>query len=223
MTPNLLHLVEQVQRDHPGRFQVNTGANCFWIVCEVLKLSGDPDWGHVGKTAGEGQFTPSGWMPRHIKGVDGRLYTITGVSHDAIFHQPTLQQIDLLGGGNDGDQPLGAPSRAQWGVIPIAFNRPGNPWLAALPVDASIPPPGPPPSPPQPVYPPYPANETDLDAVGVALFADFAEAGQTPNPQAFRFVFRVAYDWLVKNEPSLAASTAKHRAEWRQMLGLPPR
>lgn len=72
-----------------------------------------------------------------------------------------------------------------------------------------------------PQYPPYPFPETAVDGAGEALFADFAEAGQGPNPAMFRFAFRVAYDWLTKNVASLDASVQKHRKEWRAILGLP--
>lgn len=71
-------------------------------------------------------------------------------------------------------------------------------------------------------YPPYPPNESDVDGAGVALFADFGQAGQPPNPQMFRFAFRVAYSWLTKEVADLPASVAKHRREWRALLGLPP-
>ena len=79
------------------------------------------------------------------------------------------------------------------------------------------------PQPPGPAYPPYPPNESDVDGAGIALFADFAQAGQAPNPQMFRFAFRVAYSWLTKEVPDLPASVNKHRREWRAILGLPPR
>jgi hypothetical protein len=72
-----------------------------------------------------------------------------------------------------------------------------------------------------PQYPPYPFPETAIDGAGEALFADFAEAGQNPNSQMFRFAFRVAYDWLTKNVADLNASVAKHREQWRMLLGLP--
>lgn len=78
------------------------------------------------------------------------------------------------------------------------------------------------PQPPPPQLPPYPPNESDVDGAGVALFADFALAGQAPNPQMFRFAFRVSHDWLSKKEPDLPASVKKHRKEWRALLGLPP-
>lgn len=78
------------------------------------------------------------------------------------------------------------------------------------------------PTPQPPLYPPYPPNESDVDGAGVALFADFGLALQAPNPAMFRFAFRVAYSWLTKEVPDLPASVAKHRAEWRALLGLPP-
>lgn len=72
-----------------------------------------------------------------------------------------------------------------------------------------------------PVYPPYPSDESILDRIGISLFVDFAEAGQQPNQQMFRFAFRVAYSWLTKEVATLEESFAKHRREWRVLLGLP--
>lgn len=85
-----------------------------------------------------------------------------------------------------------------------------------------LPTPDPEPVPVKPSYPPYPPNEADVDAAGVALFADFAEAGQNPNSAMFRFAFRVAYDWLTYSVESLTSSVTKHRAVWREILGLTP-
>lgn len=82
-------------------------------------------------------------------------------------------------------------------------------------------PPTPTPTPvPPPSTPPYPGDPV-FDAVGVALFADYAEAGQSPNPEMGRWFGRTIYDWLAKVVPTLDASIAKHRAEWRAALGLP--
>ena len=75
---------------------------------------------------------------------------------------------------------------------------------------------------PSPQYPPYPFPEDAVDGAGIALFADFGQAGQPPNPHMFRFAFRVAYSWLTKEVADLPASVAKHRREWRAILGLPP-
>ena len=67
---------------------------------------------------------------------------------------------------------------------------------------------------------PYPGDPV-FDSVGAVLFADYAEAGQAPNPQMGRWFGRTIYDWLAKNEPTLNASIVKHRKEWRSILGLP--
>ncbi len=72
-----------------------------------------------------------------------------------------------------------------------------------------------------PTYPPYPGDAV-FDAVGVVLFADYAQAEQAPNPQMGRWFGRVTYDWLAKVEPTLEASIVKHRREWRAILGLQP-
>ena len=80
-------------------------------------------------------------------------------------------------------------------------------------------PPGPTPIPP-PQTPPYPGDPV-FDAVGVALFADYAEAGQAPNAEMGRWFGRTIYDWIAKVVPTLDASIVKHRAEWRAALGLP--
>lgn len=71
----------------------------------------------------------------------------------------------------------------------------------------------------QPVKPPYPGDPV-FDAVGVALFADYARAGNAPDPQMGRWFGRVIYDWLSGNVASLEASVAKHRAEWKALLGI---
>ena len=127
--------------------------------------------------------------------------------------------VDLVNGA-------GAPNASiGWSV---KERRENNKWVApqALTSDEASyllagGPPIPIPIPQPPQYPPYPQPETLVDGAGVALFADFGEAGQPPNPQMFRFVFRVAYSWLTKEVPSLEASVAKHRKEWRALLGLP--
>lgn len=77
-----------------------------------------------------------------------------------------------------------------------------------------------PPVPSKPVYPPYPGDEP-FDAIGVTLFADYARAGQAPNPQMGRWFGRVCYDWLTGVCPTLQASIDKHRAEWCAILGIP--
>ena len=56
--------------------------------------------------------------------------------------------------------------------------------------------------------------------IGDALFADYAEAGQTPNSGMGVWFFRTTYDAIATG--NINASLAKHRREWREILGLPP-
>lgn len=104
-------------------------------------------------------------------------------------------------------------ARPAWQVDQPRYSK--SDWLDPNEHDLPAPPPTPP-------YPPYPFPEDTVDGAGVALFADFAQAGQPPNPGMFRFAFRVAYSWLTKESPDLPASVVKHRKEWRALLGLPP-
>lgn len=105
-------------------------------------------------------------------------------------------------------------------VNPLTLQR--LPEASFAPTVPGCKPPGPDPTPipPTPTYPPYPGDPV-FDAVGVALFADYSEAGQSPNPEMGRWFGRTIYDWLAKVVPTLDASIAKHRAEWRAVLGLP--
>jgi hypothetical protein len=132
-------------------------------------------------------------------------------------------QVDVLRGGNDGPEPLGTPAQPQVLHIPPQNFRANNPWVP--PLKAS----------PLPKHPPYPSPEDVVDRAGEMLFEDFAEANRLrpddpntkPNPKMFRFAFRVAYDWLTQNQPTLRDAIRKHRNNsvdgWRKLLGLPPK
>ena len=228
-TPDLSPILKQTASAFPHLLKTNTYESCLEFTQRVLMACGDPNWGHVGKTAGEGQSVPPGYVPRSVSIVrkDGQRENImiTGVSHDAIFHRPTNQIVDIIGNGaanSEPDMTIHGSAVTQWGVVPQHLNRLNNPWLATIAVvggttsDRSNPA-------PSSGVPSYPTDEKEIDAAGEALFADFAEAGQAPNPQMFRFAFRVAYDWLSLSKPSLDSSVTKHRSEWRKLLGLPPR
>jgi len=65
--------------------------------------------------------------------------------------------------------------------------------------------------------PPYPGDAA-FDAIGVTLWADYAEAGRVPDSQVGRWFGRTIYDYLAGM--TLDASIDKHRAEWRTALGL---
>lgn len=152
----------------------------------------NPRWGHLKKKPGQTQI--------HGHAEDVALYK---------FPNGTAQAVDFIAGAG------GPDPRPSWNPDSNGPIYTHADWLDPKAHDA-------PPVPPAPQYPPYPPNESDVDGAGVALFADFAQAGQPPNPQMFRFAFRVAYSWLTKEVPDLPASVAKHRKEWRALLGLPP-
>ena len=121
------------------------------------------------------------------------------------------------------------PSRQAWDCIPGAgsdgYRFDAEPLGVLPPQQVVYAPPRPsgstpaPQQPQPPVYPPYP-GDVIFDQIGVVLFADYAEAGQGPNPGMGRWFGRTVYDFLTGM--TMEASIIKHRKEWRQVLGLPP-
>jgi hypothetical protein len=152
------------------------------------------------------------WL--HLKKKPGQTQ-VHGHAEDAVIYlmsSPALSPaVDFIGGSGGNDPKPGwivqkSEYTAADGLEPTAH-------VASAPPAPVCPP---------PTFPGYPQPETAVDGAGQFLFADFAEAGQAPNPQMFRFAFRVAYDWMAKNVATLDASIEKHRKEWRGLLGLPP-
>lgn len=145
-----LEIVRQVAQAHPELLRINRGSTCYQhtaFVVEALQKAGHAA-SFIGKTAGEGQYTPPGFTPRTVAGLDGKPYIVTGVSHDAIYCDG--QQIDTLAKANDGETPIyeadGTPMTAVpvWNAIPREYWRPQNPPIA---MTAPAPPaPTPPPS-----------------------------------------------------------------------------
>jgi hypothetical protein len=207
-----LELARKVNAAHPQLLQTNINATCSQFVdflITELRAAGHAAF-RMCKTAGEGQYTPPGFQPRVVKGLDGHEYTITGISHDAIWCDGL--QFDTIGRGNDSPDPIGMTGEPAWNAIPQQFWRPQNPPLkdGATPI----------PQPQPPAMEPYPGDPA-FDSVGALLFADYAEANHPPDSQMGRWFGRTIYDWLAKNEPTLSASIVKHRREWRSALGLP--
>lgn len=107
-----LSLAQAVHQDHPElRYQ--------FMICllQTLRARGHSAY-LVCKTAGEdGQYTPPGFAPRALTGFDGKAYTCTGVSPDAIWC--------------DGVQftPISPQGVPQWTPIPKACWRHQNPPL----------------------------------------------------------------------------------------------
>jgi hypothetical protein len=101
--------------------------------------------------------------------------------------------------------------------------KPVNPALWTVPVDpeadGGVVEPPEPPEPEPPVVVPYPGDQVGVQ-IGTVLFADYAEAGQAPNPGMGVWFMRTCWD--VANSPYLSVeeSIMKHRAEWRAILGI---
>lgn len=115
----------QADQEMPSRLQTNRNVDCFNHTTRVLQmLTGQGlQAAYVGKTAGEGQYHPPTGFPRQVG-----PWTITGVSHDAIWVEG--HQFDLIGGGNDGPEPLGTIGVPTANEIPAEFHRPNNPPVA---------------------------------------------------------------------------------------------
>jgi len=128
---------------------------------------------------------------------DAINYIGEGPGHDPVTGMPVTVFDVIRGAGGPNPQP-------SWDAI----NRPGpGAWVKPKPVLV-----------PRPTLPPYPGDEV-FDQIGVVLFADYALAGQPPNPGMGRWFGRTVYDYLAGMP--MADSITKHRAEWRAALGLP--
>jgi hypothetical protein len=217
-----LEIVRAVAKAHPELLRENLGSTCWEhtvYVIAALKAAGHQA-SHICKSAGEGQYTPPGFEPRTVTGLDGKPYVITGVSHDAIWVDGI--QVDTLAKANDSQEPIfeadGSPMIAVpvWNEIPRQSWRPNNPPLPPIGHE-----PVPVPKPPTPPAVSYPDDAYFIEHVGVPLEADYALAGQTLNAGASTWFARTIFD-AVSGALTMDASVAKHRAEWRSSLGLPP-
>lgn len=192
--PNEGPLVKTLYDTGLYNLKSHDGLGAFVDVVVSTLHAKDANWRHLKKKPGQAQL--------HGHGEDSMIY---------LLPNNKAQAIDFVGGAGGSNPQPGWIVDSNGPIYTHADgHEPDNHGLGAAP------------PPVQPVYPPYPFPETAVDGAGTALFADFAEAGQSPNPEMFRFAFRVAYDWLTKTVPSLDASIAKHRKEWRALLGLPP-
>jgi hypothetical protein len=121
--------LDAVAARHPELLSTNTYESTGKFIQLVLKEMNDPDWGYVGKTAGESQHTPAGFTPRWVNG-----HLVTGFSHDVIFHKPTHRQVDIIvnAAANSDHRPhIWGPAQISWQEIPPQHYRPNNPWLPA--------------------------------------------------------------------------------------------
>ncbi|MBX3125747.1 MAG: hypothetical protein KF718_03490 [Polyangiaceae bacterium] len=129
-TPYRFDVIQQVASDYAHLLQINTWESCGEFVQRVLAALDDPAWGHVGKTAGEGQYSP----PNFEHWVDGHL--VTGFSHDVIWHKPSNQQVDIIinaAANSDANPAIWGPAQVGWEEIDPVHYRDNNPWLPAVP------------------------------------------------------------------------------------------
>lgn len=219
-----LSIARKVHETYPHLLQTNTGETCHTFtqhLVKELRAAGLRAF-LMCKTAGEGQYVPLGFQPRVVKGLDGKDYTITGVSHDAIWCEGA--QFDTIGNANDGPEPFGSPGIPVWNAIPQQFWRPNNPPLAGEDVIVT-----PKPQPPTALAD-YHAMGDDrffIGEIGVPLQADMALAFQSLNVGSAawiaRTVFRVMRAFDKHGDHREKDAIVKDvRNQWRAVLGLPP-
>jgi hypothetical protein len=193
-----LEIVRSVGRDNPTWLPTNLGRTCYAHTVEVvarLRAAGHSA-SLLCKMEGEGGYTPPGFTPRLVVGLDGKQYLISRVSHDAIWVDGF--QYDTLGSANEYDRPIfrrtGDPNwsfdpndgpqivaSAIWNQIPTAVYRAWNPPLPGV---VSEPGPVPPPPPPAVRFPSYSEMGDDhffRAAIGQPLFEDENLVGEAMN------------------------------------------
>ena len=129
--------------------------------------------------------------------MDALNYSGEGPGHDPTNGNAPITVIDVIGAA-------GSPAAvAQW----VAFDSMSAPgaWVAPA---AEAPP---------VAVPAYPGDQA-FDGLSAVLWADYASAGRHADLGMGRWFGRTTYDYFAGM--SMEASIAKHRAEWRESLGL---
>lgn len=241
-------IVEDVSRENPDLLPTNLGSTCYRhtvLLVEKLRALGHDAY-LMCKSPGEGQYTPPGFVSRPVRGLDGKLYVCSGVSHDAIWCD--RKQFDTLASANEHDRPIYRKQQEPF----WSFNPADGPRIVASPawneiaaehwrnnnppfVETSGPPipgPGVPQPPSSIVFPSY--GELGDDAffrqmIGVPLQADMAHAGEALNDGSSVWFSRATYLLLVAKmrEKMLGgpaidpnAIVRDVREEWRAVLKL---
>lgn len=213
-----LDICRQENARHPEHLITNINSTCYTYLSHVIELLRGE--GHeayfICKTAGEGQFTPPGFVPFTGPGLDGKPYTYTGVSHDALWCDG--KQFDTAARANDSPDPIFNPDGSHmtaepvWNEIPQANWRPQNP-----PLKESTPT-----QPPVTLYP-YPDEPTYWKRFQDRMKSAYNAVGRLfPDPNdadAFRRFSRCGYDDHTQDATAMAN---KHIGELRQELGAPP-
>lgn len=230
-----LDLARQIDAQYPALLQTNIASTCSQFadyLVAALRAQGHEAY-RMCKSPGEGQYTPPGFVPRDVIGIDGKTYRCSGISHDAIWCNG--KQYDTIGQGNDSDHPIfhpdGSPMRGvpTWNAIPPQFWRPNNPPLKEGAVTPGpVPPPHVCPTLKVPSYAELGDDAFFRAMIGVPLQADYTMAGQQLNDGAAVWFSRATYRLMAafiaaQGQPiNPSAEVRIVRNEWRQILGLPP-
>lgn len=243
----MLQFVEQVNRENPHLLQMNIGATCFEHTTKVRNLLRANGYraSLMLKIRGEGQYTPPGFKEFQFVGTDGRTYTATGYSHDAIYVNGT--QVDTLGGANEHPNKIYESQRNPDGW---SFDPTDGPQIIARPRYAEIPanlyrawnvaeddgaaapgaPPVQPPPPPRAVgLPSYNSMGDDLffvTVVGRMVEEEMADAGGM-NAGSASWIARAVHGLMERfiqhgDHRDKAVIVNKVRNELRAVLGRPP-
>jgi hypothetical protein len=157
--PNELETVRRVAAANRHLLEPYVSENRGIFVQKVLAELG-PEWGHVAKTAGEGQYTPPGFEPRMVGG-----HRITGFAEDAIFHRGANRQVDIALGNQNGGEWV------WWGIIDPVHYRSNNPWMERVQLSGV---------PEEPEDPQDPPPAVDVDAkIAAAVIALKGEMQRT--------------------------------------------
>lgn len=201
--------VDQLARDNPNTFACahTSNAACAWNFIKLVacKLNPEPSLGPWGLNGKRGNPNDLSYDALNFKG--------EGPGSDS--HNPAnnpVTVIDVIGGAG------GPNPTATWQNFTGPVESSGAFVAPRCKGDVPDATPEPPKPPPAPVKPPYPGDEV-FDKIADVLFADYATAGQAPNPGMGRWFGRTVYDWLAGNTKTLDESITKHRAEWCAILG----
>jgi len=133
MTPDLRTLATLIDQHFPRLRQDNTYQTAGEFTWRVQAL-GVPEWAPVGKTQGESQWLPPGFIPYTVTLTDpqgiARSVTITGWSQDALWHLPSKTQVKVLSNSaakSDPDPAIWSAANIACYVIPSEGYRWHNP------------------------------------------------------------------------------------------------
>ena len=190
MIPNLLSEVEACKREYPEAWQhAHTGSARTEEFIRLLAARCHAISPRFGLNGKRGNPNDISDDVLNFKG--------EGPGHDPTNGNTPITVIDVIGAAGS------AEAYPTWQVF---NNLPGpGAWVK-------------PSATPQSPSASYPGDEV-FDRIGVMLFADYALARQSPNPQMGRWFGRTVFDY-VSGAMTLDESIAKHRKEWQNALGL---